>query len=172
MKTNAKAGRQDTCYAKIDKTTYSYTASSTQLTPQISSRACNPEDHCTREVERESWPGDNATEHANDKSMATKRIWLVKYIVFCADVQCFLVCMQACVKLPWTLLARDAARFCACFPWEGAMVDRAATSREPLHSTLCYGRGWEEDQEDEDYAVTGTMTAISAVSVKAEDGHS
>ena len=56
MKTNAKADRQDTCYAKIDKTTYSYTASSTQLTPQFSSRACNPEDHCTREVERESSP--------------------------------------------------------------------------------------------------------------------
>ena len=56
MKTNAKADRQDTCCAKIDKTTYRYTASSTQLTPQFSSRACNPEDHCTREIERESWP--------------------------------------------------------------------------------------------------------------------
>ena len=38
MKTNAKADRQDTCYAKIDKTTYSYTASSTQLTPESPSK--------------------------------------------------------------------------------------------------------------------------------------
>ena len=109
MKTNAKADRQDTCCAKINKTTYRYTASSTQLTPEFSSKSQSiATEHAiqkTTALEKSNenrGQRDSATEHADEKITATKRIWLVKYLVFFADVQCFLVCMKACVKLRWT----------------------------------------------------------------------
>ena len=101
--------RHDPCYAPIGKTTYRYTASSTQLTPEFSSKiqsiATERAIQKTTALEKSKenrGQRDSATEHAVEKITATKRIWLLNYLVFFADGQCFLVCIKAWEKLRWT----------------------------------------------------------------------